>query len=190
MTQQPPYPKGQSAIIMPVSAADHVVSYWRRRYNQSAQFGMPSHSTVLYPFLDEHSITDQTLASLRQDAAMYSIIKINFQRVASFPGYLYLDPEPADWLRLLISRFADRWPQTPRYGVSQHQKIVPHLTVAEGTDNVLDEVRRELEPELPFAATLDRVELCIFDGQHWCVKEQFPFLGLVESTYQMDMARP
>jgi len=163
---------GQSAIVVPVYDADCAVSPWRQRYDRSALLGMPAHITVLYPFLDEPLLTGQVLERLRQDAAMSSAIEIRFSRMARFPGYLYLKPEPVEGLRALICQFADRWPQTPRYGEAQ-QPIVPHLTVAESTNAVLDVVEKELESRLPFSAVLNSIELRVFDGQRWRIKEQF-----------------
>lgn len=43
--------KGHAAVVVPVPAAEQLVSTWREQFDRSAAQGMPAHITALYPFL-------------------------------------------------------------------------------------------------------------------------------------------
>jgi hypothetical protein len=91
--------RGQVAVVVPVPAAESVVSPWRERFDRSAAQGMPAHITALYPFLDVDLLTEAVVTALRQLCAELPILDVVFRRTARFPGVLYLSPEPADELR-------------------------------------------------------------------------------------------
>jgi hypothetical protein len=57
-------PGWETAILLPVPAAEPAVSRHRARFDQAARDGVPAHITVLYPFLPPAGISDQLLASL------------------------------------------------------------------------------------------------------------------------------
>lgn len=159
---------------MPVPAAEPVVSAWRARLDSSAAFGIPAHVTVVYPFLPDVRLSDAVLEDLRVECAATATMEVAFNRTARFTFVLYLVPEPTAGFRAPTARFAHRWPDAPPYG-GKHEDVVPHLTVAEGPDAVLDAVERDVEPRLPVTATLDAAELYVFDGRRFRVRERLPF---------------
>ncbi len=171
---QVPFQRGESAVAVPVPAAEPVVSAWRARLDSSAAFGIPAHVTVVYPFLPAVRLSDAVLADLRVECAATAPMDVAFNRTARFTGVLYLVPEPTAGLRALTARFARRWPDAPPYG-GRYDDVVPHLTVAEGPDSVLDAVEREVGPRLPVTATLEMAELYVFDGRRFRVRERLPF---------------
>ena len=59
----------QSALLVPVPAAEPAVAEHRARLDGSARDGVPAHLTVLYPFLPPALVDDVVLASLGPHAA-------------------------------------------------------------------------------------------------------------------------
>jgi hypothetical protein len=57
---------GQTAVIVPVPAAEPMVSRWRARLDSSGAPGMPAHITALYPFVPEKRLTGGLLEDLRR----------------------------------------------------------------------------------------------------------------------------
>ncbi len=166
---------GQSAVVVPVRAAESVVSTWRARFDPSAAQGMPAHITALYPFLPAHRLTGQVITGLRVLCAAVPAVELRFRRTARFPGVLYLDPEPIGWIRELTASIARNWPNTPPYG-GIFDEVIPHLTVAYSTDNrVLDEVVSHVVRSLPVDTTLAEARLYLFDGGRWQPEASLPF---------------
>ncbi len=168
--------RGESAVVVPVAAAEAVVSAWRERFDSSAMQGMPAHVTALYPFLGDHDLTEGVLAGLSALCGEFSELRVRFDRPGRFPGVLWLDPEPAAGLLDLTVRIASRWPQAPPYG-GQFADVVPHLTVACGQEATLDAVEAEITPRLPITAVLTAARLYVFDGSHWQPRAELPFHG-------------
>ena len=54
----------QSAVLVPVPAAERVVSRHRARLDAAAAAGVPAHVTVLFPFVPPSEISGATLESL------------------------------------------------------------------------------------------------------------------------------
>jgi 2'-5' RNA ligase len=163
------------ALVVPVVAAEPLVSGWRKRFDVSAVQGMPAHVTALYPFLPEEQVTDAVPAELRELCAAVPALDVVFRRIGRFPGVVYLEPEPADGLRQLTMAIARRWPATPPYG-GRFDDVVPHLTVAQGASE--DEVTRieaDLSRGLPFEARLVETYAYRFDGTRWQLWARLPF---------------
>lgn len=168
-----PFVPGESALALPLGEAEAVVSSWRARYDSSAPYGIPAHITVLYPFLDSSRLSDPVLGELRRDFAETAPLELCFAATRRFKGVLYLAPEPVAGLLELIGRLTRRWPETPPYG-GQHAQVVPHLTVAEGADEVLDDVACQVETGLPLRARLDMACLYVFAGERFELRAEFP----------------
>jgi 2'-5' RNA ligase len=94
-----PCERGQSAVVVPVPAAEPVVSRWRERFDSSAAEEMPGHVTALYPFLAAERLTDEVVAQLCDLCAPQPALEVEFRRTERFPGVLYLAPEPARGFR-------------------------------------------------------------------------------------------
>lgn len=165
---------GASAIVLPVPAAEPLVSAWRRRHDASAAAGLPAHVTVLAPFLPPGRLTDETLGELRALFAGRVAPRVRFVCTARFapaggaPGVLYLDPAPSGELRELTGAVAERWPEAPPYG-GLHAEIVPHLTIAIAPEATLDAIEHELGSALGegFAVTLAEAVVYVRDGERW-----------------------
>jgi 2'-5' RNA ligase len=150
------------------------VARWRERFDSSAAQGMPAHVTALFPFLPIDRLTDPVLIALREICGGVPVLDVEFRRMASFPGVLFLDPEPADGLRELTAALARRWPEAPPYG-GAFADVTPHLTVAHGVgDDVLADVERALRHGLPISARLSEACLYLFDGTRWRLRQRLP----------------
>ena len=164
---------GQTALIVAVPAVEHVVGRLRASYDVAAAHGVPAHVTVLFPFLPHDAVDDEVRAGLTAIAASVPSCEVTFGRSRRWPGVLWLEPEP-DWpFRDLTGRVADRWPEHPPYE-GAFDDPVPHLTVAEGDDEVLDLAEREVGTGLPVVTRVDRLDLIGFDGGRWKGIAHFP----------------
>jgi 2'-5' RNA ligase len=164
-------------VVVPVPAAEPVVSTWRERFDGSAAQGMPAHITVLYPFLPEERLSGEVLTRLRELCAGMPALDVLFRRTGRFSGVLYLDPEPADGPRQLTLAIAEQWPEAPPYRGS-FAEVIPHLTVAHGADDgVLDDIDADVLRRLPVSARLVEACLYVFDGERWQPRARLPFQG-------------
>jgi hypothetical protein len=55
----------QTALIVPIPAAENAVGPFRATLDRSASWGVPAHVTVLYPFLPPDKINSEVLAARR-----------------------------------------------------------------------------------------------------------------------------
>ena len=167
--------RSATAVVVPVPAAEPVVSAWRERFDASAAEGMPAHITALYPFLDAERLDDDVLAALRELCTQRPVLDVAFRQVGRFPGVLYLDPEPADDIRRLTLAIAERWPEAPPYGGS-FEDFVPHLTVARGAgDDVMADIETDVLRGLPLHTRVSEASLWVFDGARWRRRARLPF---------------
>jgi 2'-5' RNA ligase len=157
---------GQTALVVVVPAAEPVVAQLRTSYDVAAAYGVPAHVTVLYPFLPDDAVDDGVRADLAGIAASVPAADVTFARCRRWQRVAWLEPEPDLRLRELTARVVARWPDCPPYAGTVPDPV-PHLTVAEGDEDVLDLAEREVGPELPFAARIDRLHLITFDGTRW-----------------------
>jgi 2'-5' RNA ligase len=165
----------QTAIVVPVPAAEPVVAAWRERFDPSAAAGMPAHITVLSPFLSAERLTGATLARLRNICAESPTLDVVFTRTGRFPDVLYLEPEPATGLRQLTAAIAEQWPEAPPYG-GRYDEVVPHLTVATGADaDALSEVEVAVVRELPLRAWLVEARVYVYASGRWQQEARLPF---------------
>jgi 2'-5' RNA ligase len=165
----------QTAIIVPVPAAEPVVAAWRERFDGSAARGMPAHVPVLCPFLSAERLTGATLARLRNICAESPTLDVVFTRTGRFEDVLYLEPEPAAGLLQLAAAIAAEWPEAPP-SAGRHDELAPHLTVAHGADgDVLSEVEAAVTRDLPLRAWLVEARVYVFAGGRWQQELRLPF---------------
>ncbi|ADJ45825.1 hypothetical protein AMES_4001 [Amycolatopsis mediterranei S699] len=152
----------ETAVIVPVPAADAVVGPYRQASDHSAVWGVPAHVTVLYPFLAPERITAAVIDELDEVLARTGSFECVFSRVAWFGrDVVWLAPDPAGPFRALTERVWRRFPECPPYGGAQPE-VVPHLTIGStrraGTA-ALERAAAEVGAMLPIAAGIDRVRL-------------------------------
>ena len=170
---------GQTGVVVPVPAAEPLVSAWRARFDRSAPLGVPAHITVLYPFLARECVDATVLAELAELCRAVGRVEVTFRRTGWFDEthVLWLDPEPAAPFVALTRALAGRWPQARPYG-GVHHEVVPHLTVAEAAPpQEVERMRDELAAALPLRTVVDHAWLYGFDGQAWSSVQAFPLSG-------------
>ncbi len=121
--------------------ADPLVGEHRHHLDPAASWGVPAHVTVLYPFVEPAQVDDHLIATLATALRHVAAFDCRFARTQWFGQHvLWLDPEPAHPFRDLTAAVWDAFPHHPPYG-GAHDKVVPHLTIAERTVGNLFEVQ-------------------------------------------------
>lgn len=150
----------ETAVIVPVPAADAVVGPYRRALDHSAVWGVPAHVTVLYPFLPPDKITPAVVGALGE--VLTGPFECVFSRVAWFGrDVVWLAPDPAEPFRVLTERVWRRFPECLPYG-GAHPEVIPHLTVGStrlGDRPALERVAAEVPAKLPVRARIGSVRL-------------------------------
>lgn len=135
-------------------------------YDTAALRGVPAHVTVLYPWLPREVVTADDLAALGEIATAATPAVVRLARLERFPAVLWLAPDPCDLFDALTAAVVARWPQCPPYAGTVAEPVA-HLTVAQGPDDLLDEVAARVEPRLPVGADAERLVLIGNDGERW-----------------------
>lgn len=169
----------ETALVVPVPAADAAVMGHRRRFTPSGSEGLPAHVTVLTPWLDSGAIETQARVELETELASHAPFAVSFVRVARFPGspeVLHAVPEPAAPFVALTNGVWQRF-GLPPYG-GEHETVIPHLTIATGDDPaLLDEIEAEVARRLPIDTRAEVVELWEHRAQGWTATRSFPLGG-------------
>jgi 2'-5' RNA ligase len=146
---------------------------------------VPAHITLLVPFAPAPHVDPQVISSLAELVGAVPAFAFDLRGAERFPGVLYLAPEPASTFARLTEAIVTRFPDYPPYG-GAFETVVPHLTVAEGDDVVLDEVEAAVERFLPIRAVareavlLEEVEP---DWRAWHVRARIP-LGKLSRAWR------
>ncbi|MBZ2196104.1 2'-5' RNA ligase family protein [Occultella gossypii] len=174
------FPLGATGLTVLVPEAEPIVAGPRSRYDVAAQFGMPAHVTVLYPWLPRETLGTGDLEAVSSLARATASFESVLARTARFPRTLWLEPTPADPFRVLTEAVARRWPQAQPYD-GEFETVVPHLTVAhEQPEEVLTAVAAEVSTLLPVTFWATALVLHEFDGVRWVERDRFAFGGSSE----------
>lgn len=169
---------GQTAIIIPVSAAEPIVGRWRTRFDPAAAAGVPAHVTIIYPFLSEQDVDENVVCDVRRLVAHHPSFTVTFADCGQFPDVLFLVPDPDDPFRGLTADLFQRWPDAPPYA-GLITDPVPHLTITHGASpREAAEAEADVTAHLPFTCPLHEAWLISFDGTRWACKASLP-LGAV-----------
>lgn len=153
-------PGWETALLVPVPAAEPAVGRHRARLDEAARDGVPAHITVLYPFLPPAGIDEPLLASLGRLFAGFAAFEFTLDRVSWFgEQVIWLGPrDPAPFSALTSLAFAT-FPCCPPYG-GQHAEVIPHLTIGHaGGQQALRAAAESVSPCLPIEATAAEVIL-------------------------------
>lgn len=173
----------RSALVVVANEVEPVVREWRLLYQREwVERGIPPHLTILFPFLPPSAIDGRTLAVLRGLFAPVEPFPYELGRVGSFPGTVWLAPDPVEPFLDLVERARRAFPDLPPYGDAEHA-VIPHCTLAldEDADRLaamVRELRERLGPRLPVRCRAVEVSLVgeRADGT-WLVRHAFPFAG-------------
>ncbi len=159
-----------TAFVVAVPEAEALVAGLRARFDPSAALGVPAHITVLHPFMLPAQVTPEVLAHAASALPGPAHYEFLLARVERFPGVLYLAPEPAAPFIALTEALVRAFPQYLPFG-GAHERIVPHLMVAQGEESNLRatdaELRAALHEHGPIRAQCR--ELCLLQsaGGRW-----------------------
>ena len=136
--------------------------------------------TVVFPFVEPGRIDGALIAALRTVTDRTEPFAFELREARRFPGTpgtLYLAPEPARRFVRLTEAFVARFPEHPPYE-GAFDRVVPHLTVAQGDDQVLDAAEAAVRPLLPVGCTA-REALLLGEAEpgRWQVCARLPFAG-------------
>ena len=163
----------RSAVIVSVREAAPVVDRWRElTCNAKPSLGVPPHITLLFPFVPITQAVISDLQSLFAPVAPFTIVLRKLER---FPGVAYLAPDPAAPFAGLTAELVRRYPDHRPYG-GESFPVVPHLTIAQGKDEVLDRAEAAVARSLPITANVVEAQL-LEEGVPWRVRARFPFNG-------------
>ncbi len=154
----------ESALIVPVPAAEPAVGVLREELDASAPLGVPAHITILYPFMSpellNHAVIDDLTTMFSQvarfDFALTSVGWFDTEIV-------YLAPRPEAAFKRLTALVTERWPDWPPYG-GQHPDPTPHLTVGDSEDYAsMVAAAAAVGPLLPVASSVAAIDLIVGD---------------------------
>ncbi|MDN3357673.1 2'-5' RNA ligase family protein [Actinomadura sp. DC4] len=170
----------ETAIIIPVGAAERTVGRFRKKLDQSAARGMSAHVTVLYPFVAPDRIDAETLAEAGAALAEVPAFDCAFTQVKWFgDDVVWLSPEPDRHFRELTRSVWRRFPDCPPYR-GEHSDSIPHLTIGSVAVANLESLKRAavaIQPELPIPARVDHARLVAASSGSWRTVTEFPLPG-------------
>jgi 2'-5' RNA ligase len=168
----------RSAVVVTIAEAEPIVGGWRLQHTADGALGMPSHVTLLFPFVPVARLTEGVQERLASVLATTPAFDVVFPRTARFPLTLYLAPEPAEPFARLTEAIAAEWPEHPPYE-GEFETVVPHLTVAESGDGaLLDRIAAEVESRLPIQARVREGKLYSEGaGGRWRERRRLPLAG-------------
>ncbi len=118
----------ETGLLVEVPEAQPLVATWRERHDPVTARGIPAHITALWPFVPPGDLDSAVVARLRTVLRDVEPFDFRLDRVAEFPGAVWLNPEPDGPFRALTralwTAFRDFRPYAGAFPESQ-----PHLTV-------------------------------------------------------------
>ena len=167
----------ESAILIKVPQVESLVGKYRRDLDPSAEWGVPAHVTLLYPFLPPSEIDARVLGRIATCVSGHRAFEVQFARAEWFgEEVLWLAPEPDSPFRELTATLFDAFPEAPPYGGTIIDPT-PHLTVADGARvDQMREVESLVIAQLPIQASFNSVSVMIgsVDPGSWLTFAEYP----------------
>lgn len=166
---------GETGLIVQVAEAEPFVRDLRARFDFRSSEGVPAHVTVLHPFVP-YPLPSPSLDLLGQLISSRDAFEFQLSRIGRWPGNLHLLPFPAEPFVALTRAVWAAFPNHPPYE-GRFSDIVPHLSVAQGATELLDEAEPLLSqaiPPLGIAGVCREICLLALTGSTWEVTSRFP----------------
>ena len=172
-----------TALVVVADAAEKVVAPWRWRYNRHAvERRLPAHITVLFPLVPAGRVDDGLLDALRALYAQHTQFSYALASVGSFPGVVWLAPQPSAPFHDLIARTRAAFPDHPPYGDAALAPV-PHCTIGVDDDQarleaMAEEIAAGLGASLPIVC--EATSVCLLEERAdgtWSARASFPFEG-------------
>jgi 2'-5' RNA ligase len=161
-----------TALVALFPELESLIGAWRRRHTGDGSRGLPPHVTLIFPFADSSEV-DDLLEPLGRVLAAFAPFETVLRETARFPGLLYLRPEPGEAFVTIVEAVVHALPDFPPYA-GEFDEIIPHVTVAQGDDEVLAAAERELETQLPVNSRVERAWLVEDTPSGWRRHTAFP----------------
>ena len=149
-----------SALIVAVPEADSVVGAFRAALDSGAALGVPSHITILYPFMPTGVLDTNVISQLRELFASIGAFEVALASIGWFgQDVVYVQPEPDTALRQMTALVAEQWPSWPPYE-GTHPDPTPHLTIADNGDvSAMGRAADTVRQFLPLHVEVSEVQL-------------------------------
>lgn len=118
----------QTGLILAVPGLLEAVEAWRTAALPGAPLAVPPHLTVLYPWV-EREPAEEDLRRVREATCHLRPFHLTFREVGTFPGFVWLRPEPSEAVVAVHTAVATTFAEFPPYA-GEHPDFIPHLTVA------------------------------------------------------------
>lgn len=163
---------GSTGVVVPVSAADALLTTVGQRFPGAVRDGVPAHMSLMYPFVGADLLTERVTSTLRAVFASRPPVSVVFEECARHGGFVYLRPSPSAPLERLTAALQQRWPRLVPYA-GRHAVTEPHVTLAlDLPDDNAAQVQREATTWLSLTARIDQAWLVAFHGQ-WQLRQRF-----------------
>jgi len=167
----------ESAVIVAVPEAEPAVGRWRARLDPAADWGVPAHVTVLYPFVAPAQITAAVLDQLAAAVRRVPRFDADFSRVDWFgDAVTWLAPAPEAAFLALTGAVCAAFPDYPPYG-GAFPDPTPHLTIGDGAAPAdLHAAADAVLAHLPVRTTVTKVQVICgsWSPNSWRVVAELP----------------
>jgi hypothetical protein len=166
---------GETGLIVQVLEAEPFVRDLRARFDFRSSEGVPAHITVLHPFVP-YPVPTTSLDRLHQIFSNFDQFEYRLDGIDRWPANLHLLPLPTDPFVALTRAVWAAFPGYPPYE-GRFSDIVPHLSVAQGGTELLDEAEPLLRQAMPpsgIAGVCREISLLVLTGSGWEVTYRFP----------------
>ncbi|MGH3845329.1 MAG: 2'-5' RNA ligase family protein [Pseudonocardiaceae bacterium] len=165
---------GQTGLVIPVPAADPLLTLVETRHPGTVRQGVPAHVSLLYPFIDAAELDEQVSRALSELFIEQAPMLVEFVECYRRGGFVALRPAPIVELTELTRKAHDRWPDVVPYeGV--YGDVEPHVTVAtRASEETAMTIEQEVTEQLPISAELREAWLVAFEGR-WALRGRFEF---------------
>jgi 2'-5' RNA ligase superfamily protein len=163
---------GQTGLVIPVPAADALLTFVATRHPGTVREGVPAHVSLLYPFISAAELDEQVTDALSELVVAHEPMPVEFVECYRRGGFVALRPDPIEGLTELTKKIRDRWPDiVPYEGV--YGNVEPHVTVAmRASEQRAAMIEHEVTEQLPISAELREMWLVVFEGQ-WSMQGRF-----------------
>jgi len=169
----------ESAVLVPVPAAEPVVAEHRLRLDSAAPAGVPAHVTVIYPFVPPGELGPALIECVAEAVRSVPAFSCYFTGPAWFNEHVvWLRPEPDTPFRALTHAVWQAFPDYPPYG-GEHDEPIPHLTIGEVGTGTLEQLRAAetaIRPQLPIEFRIDEAVVMVGSDapNSWTVVARLP----------------
>ncbi len=170
----------QTILLIPVPESETIVGKWRKKYDPSEIHGIPAHITLLFPFKNPQDINSVVIHQLKNLFIKVKKFSFTLSKINTFPGVIFLEPEPKDPFISLTEEIARLFPENPPYE-GKFDTINPHLTIGHkfnkqvDINKVQEKIAHNIQQKLPIKAVAEEVCLMEKVDEDWLLRYHFFF---------------